>query len=100
LQIDWDAYLTGSEPLADARSQVTLHPLDTTAITDTQGDPAAIPKSWQSARLEAIARTVVDQCLLSSHQDLSESTQNLNHVEKVLLINTRRSERLHNLKPY
>lgn len=100
LQIDWNAYLTGSEPLADARSQVLLHPLDTTPITDTQGDPAAIPKSWQSARLEAIARTVVDQCLLSSHQDLSESTQNLNHVEKVLLINTRRSERLHNLKPY
>jgi hypothetical protein len=100
LQIDWSAYLTGSEPVAGARSQVLLHPLDATLITDTQGDPAPIPKSWQSARLEAIARMVVDQCLLSNHRDLSESTQNLNNVEKVLLINKRRNERLHNLKPY
>lgn len=100
LQIDWSAYLTGSEPVAGASSQVLLHPLDATLITDTQGDPAPIPKSWQSARLEAIARMVVDQCLLSNHRDLSESTQNLNNVEKVLLINNRRNERLHNLKPY
>lgn len=100
LQIDWTAYLTGSEPLADAWSQVILHPLDTTPVTDTQGDPAAIPNSWQSARLEAIARMVVDQCLLSSHRELSESTQNLNNVEKVLLINQRRSEHLHHLNPY